>query len=66
MSKGIAHRVCFGAHTEAFIKDRNSLNEFLEKVLSARPDGTRGPVDRNKSDELVYSIRPLPGKGAEP
>ena len=66
VSKGIAHRVCFGAHTEAFIKDRNSLNEFLEKVLSARPDGTRGPVDRNKSDELVYSIRPLPGKGAEP
>ena len=64
IEKGIPHRVCFGAHTEAYIKDRNSLEECLLLILSNRPDGSRGPVDRNKSDELVYSIRPMGGEGA--
>ena len=66
IEKGIPHRICFGAHTEAYVKDRNSLDEFWETVLSGRPDGSRGPVDRNKPDELVYSIRPLGGEGAKP
>ena len=66
IEKGIPHRICFGAHMEAYIKDRNSLDEFLLTVLSARPDGSRGPVDRNKSDELVYSVRPSRGEGATP
>lgn len=65
VQKGIAHRICFGAHTEAYIKDQNSLDEFLLTVLSATPDGSRGPVDRNKSDELVYSIRPAGGEGGK-
>ena len=65
IEKGIPHRVCFGAHTEAYIKDRNSLDECMEALLSHRPDGSRGPVDRNKSDELVYSIRPMAGEGAK-
>jgi hypothetical protein len=65
VEKGIPHRVCFGAHMEAYIKDRNSLDEFMETLLSHRPDGSRGPVDRNKSDELVYSIRPKGGEGAK-
>ena len=63
VEKGIPHRICFGAHQKAYIKDKNSLDEFLEAVLSAQPDGSRGPVDRNKSDELVYSIRPKAGEG---
>ena len=65
VEKGIPHRVCFGAHTEAYIKDRNTLDECMETLLSHRPDGSRGPVDRNKSDELVYSIRPMAGEGAK-
>ena len=65
VEKGIPHRICFGAHTEAYIKDKNSLDEFLTTVLSGKPDGSRGPVDRNKSDELVYSIRPIGGEGAK-
>ena len=65
VEKNIPHRICFGAHTEAYVKDRNSLDEFLTAVLSSRPDGSRGPVDRNKSDELVYSIRPVGGEGAK-
>ncbi len=64
IGKGIPHRICFGAHMEAYIKDRNSLDEFLLQILSTMPDGSRGPVDRNKSDELVYSIRPM-GEGAK-
>ena len=63
IEKGIPHRICFGAHLEAYIKDKNSLDEFLLTVLSTQPDGSRGPVDRNKSDELVYSIRPAGGGG---
>ena len=63
IEKGIPHRICFGAHQQAYIKDKNSLDEFLEAVLSVQPDGSRGPVDRNKSDELVYSIRPKAGEG---
>ena len=63
IGKGIPHRICFGAHQEAFIRDRNSLDEFLLQILSRRPDGSRGPVDRNKPDELVYSIRPMGGEG---
>ena len=63
IQKGISHRVCFGAHLEAYVKDENTLNEFLETLLSHQPDGSRGPVDRNKSDELVYSIRPRGGEG---
>ena len=63
IDKGIYHRICFGAHQEAFIKDKNSLDEFLLQILSHRPDGSRGPVDRNKPDELVYSIRPMVGEG---
>jgi len=63
VEKGIPHRICFGAHQMAYIKDKNSLDEFLEAVLSVQPDGSRGPVDRNKSDELVYSIRPKAGEG---
>ncbi len=62
IQKGIPHRICFGAHQQAYIKDKNSLDEFLETILSAAPDGSRGPVDRNKSDELVYSIRPMGGE----
>lgn len=58
IQKGIPHRICFGAHKEAYIKDKNSLDEFLLMILSARPDGSQGPVDRNKPDELVFSIRP--------
>ena len=58
ISRGIPHRICFGAHQEAYIKDRNSLDEFLLAVLSVQPDGSRGPVDRNKSDELVFCVRP--------
>ena len=63
VASGIPHRICFGAHQEAYIKDENALDEFLETVLSAQPDGSRGPVDRNKSDELVYSIRPKAVEG---
>ena len=63
IEKGIPHRICFGAHREAYIKDRNSLDEFMLTILSERPDGSRGPVDRNKSDELVYSIRPMVDEG---
>ncbi len=63
ISRGIPHRICFGAHMEAYIRDKNSLDEFLLMVLSARPDGSRGPVDRNKQDELVYSIRPQVQEG---
>jgi len=62
--RGIPHRICFGAHAEAFIKDQNSLDEFLLQILSCPPDGSRGPVDRNKPDELVYSIRPKGGEEA--
>ena len=65
IQRGIAHRICFGAHQEAYIKDRNSLDEFMLLVLSSQPDGSKGPVDRNKSDELVYSIRPQGGEGAK-
>ena len=65
IQKGIPHRICFGAHTEAYIKDRNSLDEFLSTILSAQPDGSRGPVDRNKPDELVYSIRPILSEGEQ-
>ena len=64
IGNGIPHRICFGAHMEAYIKDKNSLDEFLFAVLSVQPDGSRGPVDRNKPDELVYSIRPKGGEGA--
>lgn len=63
IDRGIAHRICFGAHQEAYIKDRNSLDEFLLTILSSQPDGSRGPVDRNKSDELVYSVRPQVTEG---
>ena len=63
IEKGIPHRICFGAHQEAYIKDKNSLDEFLLTILSSQPDGSRGPVDRNKSDELVYSIRPQATEG---
>ena len=64
IEKGIPHRICFGAHMKAYIKDKNGLDEFLLLILSSTPDGSRGPVDRNKSDELVYGIRPLePGEG---
>ena len=66
IDRGIAHRICFGAHQEAYIKDKNSLDEFLQAVLSVQPDGSRGPVDRNKSDELVYVVRPAGGEGAKP
>ncbi len=67
IEKGIPHRICFGAHQEAYIKDKNSLDEFLLLLLSNQPDGSRGPVDRNKSDELVYSIRPMEGeRGPQP
>ena len=65
IGKGIPHRICFGAHMEAYIKDKNSLDEFLFAVLSVQPDGSRGPVDRNKPDELVYSIRPQGGEGVK-
>ena len=65
IQKGISHRICFGAHTEAYIKDTNSLDEFLLAILAARPDGSRGPVDRNNPDELVYSIRPIPAEGEQ-
>ena len=65
IDRGIPHRICFGAHMEAYIKDRNSLDEFLLLILSSQPDGSRGPVDRNKSDELVYSVRPAGGEGAK-
>ena len=65
VQRGIAHRICFGAHLEAYVRDRNSLDEFLQTILSARPDGSRGPVDRNKPDELVYSVRPMGGEGAK-
>ena len=65
IDKHIPHRICFGAHTEAYIKDKNSLDEFLLMILSARPDGSRGPVDRNKPDELVYSIRPQAPEGGK-
>ena len=47
------------------IKDKNSLDEFLLMILSVHPDGSRGPVDRNKPDELVYSIRPQGGEGVK-
>ena len=63
IEKGIPHRICFGAHTEAYVKDKNSLDEFLLLILSGRPDGSPGPVDRNKSDELVFSVRPAAGEG---
>ena len=59
IDSGIPHRICFGAHMEAYIKDKNSLDEFLQTILSGRPDGSRGPVDRNKPDELVFSVRPM-------
>ena len=65
IQKGISHRICFGAHTEAYIKDKNSLDEFLLLILSSQPDGSRGPVDRNKPDELVYSIRPILSEGEQ-
>ena len=65
IEKRIPHRICFGAHMEAYIRDKNSLDEFLLMILSVQPDGSRGPVDRNKSDELVYSIRPMGGEGAK-
>lgn len=65
IEKGIPHRISFGAHREAYIKDRNGLDEFLLMILSARPDGSRGPVDRNKPDELVYSIRPQVQEGGK-
>ncbi len=65
IQKGIPHRICFGAHREAYITDRNGLDEFLLSVLSSQPDGSRGPVDRNKSDELVYSVRPRRGEGGD-
>lgn len=65
IEKGIPHRICFGAHMEAYIKDKNSLDEFWLTVLSVQPDGSRGPVDRNKSDELIYSVRPMGGEGAK-
>ena len=65
IESGIPHRICFGAHMEAYIKDKNSLDEFLQTILSSQPDGSRGPVDRNKPDELVYSIRPMGGEGAK-
>ena len=64
VERGISHRICFGAHMEAYIKDKNSLDEFILQILSCPPDGSRGPVDRNKPDELVYSIRPKGGEGA--
>ena len=64
IEKGIPHRICFGAHTEAYVKDKNSLDEFFQTILSSRPDGSRGPVDRNKPDELVHSIRPMGREGA--
>ena len=50
---------------ESYVKDKNSLDECLQAILSVRPDGSKGPVDRNKSDELVYSIRPRGGEGAK-
>ena len=65
VEKGIPHRICFGAHLEAYIKDKYSLDEFMEIILSRRPDKSRGPVDRNKPDELVYSIRPMAKEGAK-
>ena len=65
VEKGIPHRICFGAHLEAYIKDKYSLDEFMETILSRRPDKSRGPVDRNKPDELVYSIRPMAKEGAK-
>ncbi len=65
IDRGIPHRLCFGAHTEAYISNKDSLDEFLQTVLSSRPDGSRGPVDRNKSDELVYSIRPRGAEGGK-
>ena len=37
----------------------------METILSRRPDKSRGPVDRNKPDELVYSIRPMAKEGAK-
>ena len=58
IQKGIPHRVCFGAHRESFVRDKNSLDECLLKILCTPPDGTHGPVDRNKPNELVYAIRP--------
>jgi len=65
IERGIGHRICFGAHMEAYIKDKNSLDEFLLTILSVRPDGSRGPVDRNKQDELVFSIRPQAQEGVK-
>ena len=65
IEKGIPHRICFGAHMEAYVKDRNSLDEFLLAILSVRPDGSRGPVDRNKQDELVFCIRPQVQEGVK-
>ena len=65
IEKHIPHRISFGAHREAYIKDKNSLDEFLLMILSARPDGSRGPVDRNKPDELVYAIRPQLQEGGK-
>lgn len=59
--RGVSHRVCFGAHREGYIRDTNSLNEWLITVLSARPDGSRAPMDRNKPNELVYSVQPQRG-----
>ena len=29
IEKGIPHRICFGAHLEAYVRDKNSLDEFL-------------------------------------
>ena len=65
IGKGIPHRICFGAHMEAYIKDKNSLDEFMLQILSCPPDGSRGPVDRNKPDELVYAVRPQGGEGGK-
>ena len=65
IDKGVPHRICYGAHMNAYVRDKNSLDECMLQILSARPDGTRGPVDRNKPDELVYSIRPLVGEGGK-
>ena len=65
VEKGIPHRICFGAHLEAYIKDKYSLDEFMETILSRRPDRSRGPVDRNKQDELVFSIRPQAQEGVK-